>query len=92
VRILKSIAQPADFVAFKLDIDNYAAESSILSSLVNDPAAAGLVDEFFLEYHVNFTPMVQYWGNTIDAGKNLADAFKLFHGLRQKGWRAHSWV
>jgi hypothetical protein len=92
VRILKSIAQPADFVAFKLDIDNYAAENAILSNLVNDPAAASLVDEFFLEYHVNFQPMLGSWGNTVDPSKSLADAFTLFHELRKKGWRAHSWV
>lgn len=93
VRILKSIAQAADFVAFKLDIDNYAAENSILSSLSSDAAAAALVDEFFLEYHVNFQPMVQLgWAGTVDEKKKLADAFKLFHSLRKLGWRAHSWV
>jgi hypothetical protein len=93
VRILKSIAQPADFVVFKLDIDNFAAENSILASLSGDPAASALVDEFFLEFHVNFQPMVERgWGNTVDPNKKLADAFKLFHELRQKGWRAHSWV
>ncbi|WIA11912.1 hypothetical protein OEZ85_011996 [Tetradesmus obliquus] len=93
VRLLKSIAQAADFVAFKLDIDNYAAENSILSSLSSDAAAAALVDEFFLEYHVNFQPMVQLgWAGTVDEKKKLADAFKLFHSLRKLGWRAHSWV
>lgn len=92
VRMLKAIAQPADFVCFKLDIDNHKAESSILSDLSGDPAAAALVDEFFLEYHVNFQPMMQYWAGTVDPSKSLADAFKLFHELRQKGWRAHSWV
>jgi hypothetical protein len=51
------------------------------------------VDEFFLEYHVNFQPMVERgWGSTVDPNKTLADAFVLFHQLRQKGWRAHSWV
>jgi hypothetical protein len=92
VRILKSIAQQGDFVSFKLEIDNYGAENAILSNLVNDPAAASLVDEFFLEYHVNFQPMLGWWGNTVDPNKSLADAFKLFYTLRQKGWRAHSWV
>jgi hypothetical protein len=93
VRILKSIAQQGYFVAFKLDIDNFAAENAILSNLVSDPAAALLVDEFFLEYHVNFQPMIERgWGNTVDPNKSLADAFKLFYSLRQKGWRAHSWV
>jgi hypothetical protein len=92
VRILKSIAQQGDFVVFKLDIDNFAAENAILSNLVSDPAAASLVDEFFLEYHVNFQPMLTYWADTVDPNKSLADAFRLFHSLRMKGWRAHSWV
>ncbi|KAF6252644.1 hypothetical protein COO60DRAFT_505144 [Scenedesmus sp. NREL 46B-D3] len=92
VRMLKAIAQPADFVAFKLDIDNYAAEYAILKVLMEDPAAHALVDEFFLEFHVNFQPMLPWWGNTVDAMKSLADAFKLFLELRQQGWRAHSWV
>ncbi|WIA14773.1 hypothetical protein OEZ85_003257 [Tetradesmus obliquus] len=93
VRMLKSIAQPADFVAFKLDIDNYAAENSILSNLSGDTAAAALVDEFFLEYHVDFKPMIERgWKGTEDPNKKLADAFKHFQQLRQKGWRAHSWV
>uniref|UniRef100_A0A383WMU0 Uncharacterized protein n=1 Tax=Tetradesmus obliquus TaxID=3088 RepID=A0A383WMU0_TETOB len=92
VRILKEIAQPGDFVAFKLDIDNNQAENAILKSLREDAAAAVLVDEFFLEYHVNFQPMLRWWAGTEDRNKGLADAFKLFHELRQSGWRAHSWV
>ncbi|WIA14797.1 hypothetical protein OEZ85_003281 [Tetradesmus obliquus] len=92
VRMLKDIAQPADFVAFKLDIDNFSAEYAILKVLREDPAAAALVDEFFLEYHVQFQPMLKYWGGTADPNKSLADAFKLFLELRKSGWRAHSWV
>ncbi|WIA23255.1 hypothetical protein OEZ85_000026 [Tetradesmus obliquus] len=92
VRMLKAIAQPADFVSFKLDIDNHTAENAILKALREDPAAASLVDEFFLEYHVNFQPMKHAWGSTLDPSKTLADAFQLFFELRQQGWRAHSWV
>ncbi|WIA15628.1 hypothetical protein OEZ85_002255 [Tetradesmus obliquus] len=92
VRMLKSIAQPADFVAFKLDIDNVVAENAILSSLSGDATAAALVDEFFMEYHVSFAPMMPWWAGGEDPNKKLADAYKLFLQLRQQGWRAHSWV
>jgi hypothetical protein len=60
---------------------------------MKDPSAHALVDEFYFEFHVNFQPMVERgWLDTDDRNKTLADAFKLFHELRQKGWRAHSWV
>lgn len=68
------------------------SENAILGALREDPAAAALVDEFFLELHVKFQPMLMYWGNSVDPNKSLADAFRLFHELRQAGWRAHSWV
>jgi hypothetical protein len=68
------------------------AENAILKNLSEDPAASALVDEFFLEYHVNFQPMLGYWAGTVDPNKTLADAFLLFLKLRQQGWRAHSWV
>jgi hypothetical protein len=85
--VLRLTAPAAAAVAIKT-----LTENAILKNLREDPAAAVLVDEFFLEYHVNFQPMMQYWGNTVDPQKTLADAFKLFLELRQQGWRAHSWV
>jgi hypothetical protein len=43
--------------------------------------------------HVNFQPMVAAgWGNTVDPGKTLADAYDMFLELRKRGVRAHSWV
>jgi hypothetical protein len=92
VRMLKQIARPGDFVALKLDIDHSGAETSILQALLADSEAAALVDEFYFEYHVNFTPMLPWWGASVDKEKGLAEAFKLFYELRQRGWRAHSWV
>ncbi|WIA15646.1 hypothetical protein OEZ85_002272 [Tetradesmus obliquus] len=92
VRILKQIAQPGDFVVFKLDIDHAESETAILQALLDDPQASALVDEFFFEYHVTFGEMLRYWKSQADPAKSLADAFALFYELRQRGWRAHSWV
>jgi hypothetical protein len=48
--MLKAVAKPGDFVAFKLDIDNSAVEIPILKALTEDPEALALVDEFFFEH------------------------------------------
>ncbi|WIA23249.1 hypothetical protein OEZ85_000020 [Tetradesmus obliquus] len=69
---------PGDFVSFKLDIDNNKTELAILKELREDPAAAALVDEFFLEFHVNFQPMLRWWAGTEDPNKSLADASNCF--------------
>jgi hypothetical protein len=77
---------------FKLDIDHAQSETAILQALLDDPQASALVDEFFFEYHVTFGEMLRYWKSQADPSKSLADAFALFYKLRQRGWRAHSWV
>lgn len=77
---------------FKLDIDHAESETAILQALLDDPQASALVDEFFFEYHVTFGEMLRYWKSQADPAKSLADAFALFYELRQRGWRAHSWV
>jgi len=92
VNILKQIAQPGDFVVFKLDIDNTAVETSILQALMDDATAFELLDEFIFEYHVSFAPMLRYWGGSEDRTKSLKDSYKLFYELRKRGVRSHSWT
>lgn len=92
ISILKRIAQPADFVVFKLDIDNGDVEGKILEQLLQDEDALKLVDEFFFEYHVCFDPMLGHWIGTFNPNKTLSDSYALFYSLRKKGLRAHSWV
>lgn len=48
--------------------------------------------QFFFEDHVDFAPMLPYWGSFIKKGSSLASSYKLFSALRQQGVRAHSWV
>ncbi|KAF8056741.1 glutamate--tRNA ligase [Scenedesmus sp. PABB004] len=93
LQVLKAVAQPGDYVLFKLDLDNTAVETSIFKAMLRDAELLGLIDEFLFEYHVNFAPMVAAgWGGTVDPNATLADAFQLFAELRRRGVRAHSWV
>jgi hypothetical protein len=93
INVLKQVAQPGDFVVFKLDIDNFVVESAILDQIVNDPMVLALVDEFVYEEHVNFGPMVKCcWRATANPNLTLHDSYQHFLQLRAKGIRAHSWV
>ena len=47
--VIKQVAQPGDFVVFKLDIDNSPVENAIVAQLQSDPEAYKLVDIFFYE-------------------------------------------
>jgi hypothetical protein len=97
LHIIKEIAQPGDFVVFKLDIDTPSVELPILRVLLGDPELLELVDEFFFEYHVLFGPMNESWFQSKNpspapTSDTLADSYTVFRTLREKGVRAHSWV
>lgn len=92
LRLIKEITQPGDFVAFKLDIDDYGIEHAIVKDMLNDEAVLRLVDEFLYEDHVQFAPMLQYWGGSAHPHRTLSDSYDLFSQIRRKGIRAHSWV
>lgn len=51
IRYLQQLATPADFVAFKLDIDHPAMEMPLALSLLSDDKVTSLIDEFFFELH-----------------------------------------
>jgi hypothetical protein len=92
VRVLKELAQPGDFVLFKLDIDNSPVEMEIVDSISKDPAIAGLIDEFIFEHHVNFEPMHRYWASA-GIPATMQNSYELFTLMRSKfGIRAHSWT
>ena len=96
LNIIKKIAQPGDFVVLKLDIDTPSVELAIVRELLRDPELLELVDEFFFEYHVSFAPMNPSWFGSAEPSTvtkdTLADSYKVFQALREKGVRAHSWV
>jgi len=97
VRLLKSMATPDDFVAFKLDIDHPDTENPVAMSLLHDTAFSSLVDEFFFELHFRCEVMTSCgWGKQVPeslAGLKLerADVLKYFKRLRELGIRAHIW-
>lgn len=97
LHILKKIARPEDFVVLKLDIDKPDVEMEIIQELIKDRQLIELVDEFFFEYHVLFAPMNKDWFGSekpspLPTTDTLDDSYRLFHFLRKKGVRAHSWV
>lgn len=94
INILKRVAQPGDFVVFKLDIDNYKIEAALMAALLDDPDTLALIDEFYHEDHVNFSEMMDWWdwNKQYDPHRSLADSYQQFLKLRQLGIRAHPWV
>jgi hypothetical protein len=83
---------PEDFVVFKIDIDNWQVEEAFINQILSSPALLLRIDEMFWEHHVNFQPMVKYWGKTIHTEFKMNDSLHLFDKLRSKGVRVHSWV
>lgn len=97
VRLLKSIATPADFVSFKLDIDHPDTEMPIALSLLSDPVLAEIVDEFFFELHFQCDVMTSCgWGKRVPPTSHglILDrphVLQFFLDVRKKGIRAHIW-
>jgi len=96
LRTLNAVARPDDFVAFKLDIDNSAAERLLIDQILGDESILRLIDEFFLEHHVHRSPMVRRgWGKGLareGSTEKIMDSYDIFSKLRERGIRAHSWV
>lgn len=92
LNVLQQIAQPEDYVVYKLDIDNFPIEKSLINQMLSDPLLVSIVDEFFFELHFNYPGMVKCcWGNTADPNVDLAGAYDLFLRMRKLGIRAHGW-
>jgi hypothetical protein len=91
VNILKRITSTTDFVALKLDIDHAPVENELINQILADPEIYSRIDEFFFEHHVNFEPMVGYWGAADNATFTLEYSYQVFTALRERGIRAHGW-
>ena len=93
---IKALTKPEDFVVFKLDIDTPEVEIPLVQQLMNDTELHTLVDEFYFEHHVKGSPMQWHgWGDLRRSKtplNDIQDSYELFHYLREKGIRAHSWV
>ncbi len=97
VRMLKAMAGPRDFVAWKLDIDHPETEMPIATSLLSDKSFSSLIDEFFFELHYRCEVMTSCgWGKRVPethSGLILerATVMQYFIDLRKAGIRAHAW-
>lgn len=95
LRIIKRMATPDDFVAFKLDIDSPLTEIPIALQLVSDPKLANLIDEFFFELHFQCELIKSCWGDVPDhiAGLRLDrySTMQLYLKYRLLGIRSHFW-
>eukprot|EP00877_Chromochloris_zofingiensis_P006437 jgi/Chrzof1/2046/UNPLg00703.t1 len=89
--IMRRIARPSDFVVLKIDIDNWVIERALVQYILENDEMAALIDEMAYEHHVNFKPMLSYWGTTADMSQTLKDSYEIFKRLRHKGIRVHGW-
>lgn len=97
---------PLAYVVFKLDIDHPPTENSLVAYLLDEllpganatsssSSATPKVDleihEFFFEHHNRIDDVVgQMWCGHHCAP--LYTSYDLFHRLRERGMRAHSWI
>jgi len=88
VTLIKEVADPGDFVAFKLDVDNNAVESAIMGHLEADDCAIECIAEMFYEKHYDSVDMRQYFGQP---AATLPQAARDFEALRRKGLRLYYW-
>ena len=90
LEVLRLVAEPGDFVVFKLDIDTPFTEKRIIIDILNNPHYACLIDELFFEHHAEIGAM-KYWWGTAKVEGSLRDSITLFQALRRAGIRAHAW-
>lgn len=95
--IIKQLASPDDFVAFKLDIDFVETELSLANELRVDESIIQLVDEFFIEIHYRCEIMTKCgWKYTSDTDRkeivlDRLPVMQFFLTLRKRGIRSHFW-
>lgn len=58
--------------------------------LLHDDRYGHLIDHFYFEQHVRLREMIPNWARQVRG--TVLDSMSLFHGLRQKGIPAHSWI
>ena len=88
--VLKAVAQPGDFVVFKLDIDSVDIETPIVEALLKDDEARALITDFYYELHFRTVDM-EGWGMGKRMPHNLLGATAVFRELREKGLNAQMW-
>eukprot|EP00285_Hemiselmis_virescens_P007046 CAMPEP_0173392158 /NCGR_PEP_ID=MMETSP1356-20130122/18791_1 /TAXON_ID=77927 ORGANISM="Hemiselmis virescens, Strain PCC157" /NCGR_SAMPLE_ID=MMETSP1356 /ASSEMBLY_ACC=CAM_ASM_000847 /LENGTH=317 /DNA_ID=CAMNT_0014349887 /DNA_START=343 /DNA_END=1293 /DNA_ORIENTATION=+ len=88
---IANITSVDDFVVLKLDIDTWAVEEEFVSQILATPSLYSRIDEMFWEHHVPFDPMNRAWGPAVHRGSSMNNSLHMFHQLRIRGVRVHSW-
>jgi hypothetical protein len=89
--VIKREATPADYVVFKLDIDQPNIEHGTIDYILNDPN--NFIDEIAWEHHISGNYLMEEWGpHRFDNKFSLRASYEIFLKLRQKGIRSHSWI
>lgn len=95
---VKFIANKADFVSVKLDIDTSSIELPIAVQVLKDTSLHELIDEFFFEFHFRCQIMMFCgWGQGVVGNmegmdlNNRSVILNFFQELRFKGIRSHIW-
>ena len=86
---MQAVLPRFEHIAVKLDIDTPVVENQLIEQLLREKEIYGRIDEFFFEHHVPYPEMKEYWGEQV-SGK-LADTYRIFTELREKGIWAHNW-
>ncbi len=91
-KIIKSRREMADWAVVKLDIDG-GPEEVLVSQLLADKELDGIVIEMFFEHHTTLREMLGAWWptNPPKGTKSIADSYRMFLELRNKGVRMHAW-
>ena len=87
--VLRDVATRADFVVFKLDIDNTPVEEAIIEKILSDSDLSSRIDAFFWEHHTDVKEMRPHWGGGISTRLNATHDY--LTRLRQRGVLAHAW-
>lgn len=90
--LIHRVAEPDDYVLFKLDIDSPDLEREMIEYILQDKTPR--ITELVWEHHISGNYLMEeHWNQSATLGQvSLRDSYDYFLRLRRKGIRAHSWV
>ena len=82
LNIIRSICEPGDFIAVKLDIDNGPLETAIMAEIAADPGLRHCISEMFYEQHYNHAGPTSI--HILCAAKSRATSYSLIKQMHIK--------
>ena len=86
--LMRNVYQPGDFVAFKLDIDADAIETSLVDQIEADTTLTSMIAEMFFEKHYHAKEMEPNFGAP---DTKYPTALRQLARLRRQGLHIHYW-